>query len=543
MDYPDPKVLAGLQRPQAYPDDPGAGEGIEWIQTHLSHVFLTRDRVYKFRKPVTLGFVDFATLDERNADCLREVGLNRRLAPDVYRGVAALRIEGGRVHVGEATEELASEPGVEHCVVMRRLPDGGDALSRLQRGELGSPHIDRLARVVADFHGRVGLGAPAPFDEKTWHARCTAPFADSLALLDQAPGAPPERVARVRDRALRFAEERRDVFESRRLAGRAVDAHGDLHLQHVWFEADDADPIVIDCLEFDEGLRRIDAAAEVAFTAMDLRYRRRADLAERFLRRYAAERDDFDLYRPLGFFEAYRASVRAKVAGIAAADAGIAEEQRAAATQSVRRHLELADALLASRDPGALVLVGGVVGTGKSTLATVLAEALDARGGAAVVSSDRVRKQQAGLSPQRPASDAERARLYTDEAKARTYRALLERARPVVGSGRVAILDATWSRADDRARAVAVARELGARAVFVEARCAADEAVDRLARRRARGGDPSDAGPELYAQSADAFEPVRSEEGLDCTAMGTDAPDWRERAAALAAGYSGLGFS
>ena len=120
-----------------------------------------------------------------------------------------------------------------------------------------------------------------------------------------------------------FAGKHADRFERRRLAGCAVDGHGDLHLQHLWFERDDGDPIAIDCLEFSEPLRRIDAAAEVAFPAMDLRYRGVAAEAERFLRVYARERDDFDLYAVVDFFASYRAAVRAKVASIAVADAAI----------------------------------------------------------------------------------------------------------------------------------------------------------------------------------------------------------------------------
>jgi aminoglycoside phosphotransferase family enzyme len=131
-----------------------------------------------------------------------------------------------------------------------------------------------------------------------------------------------------------FAERHVQRFEGRRLAGRAVDGHGDLHLQHIWFENDDVDPVIIDCLEFSEKLRQIDTASEVAFTAMDLRYRNQQVLADRFLRTYASERDDFDLYSVVDYFIAYRAPVRAKVAAITSVDSSINSGQRTRARSS-----------------------------------------------------------------------------------------------------------------------------------------------------------------------------------------------------------------
>ncbi|HKJ23317.1 MAG TPA: hypothetical protein VKB65_00745, partial [Myxococcota bacterium] len=329
-----PGTWAALARPAAYPDDPDAVAGIEWVQTHLSHVYLTRTRVYKFRKAVDLGFVDFTTRAERDADCLREVALNRRLAPDVYHGVAPLLGTADAPRVGPVGEGL--EPGVEHCVVMRRLPAGRDALHLLEAGDLRAEQLDRVAELVARFHAGHGLGRPAPFAPADWLARCTEPAEQNFRTLAEAGAdvVAPELLAQARDRARAFVAAHADRFEQRRAAGRAVDAHGDLHLQHVFFERDDADPLVIDCLEFAARLRQIDAAAEVGFPAMDLAYRGHARWAERFLRVYAAASDDYDLYSVVDYFTAYRAGVRAKVASLAARDAGIAPAQRAGAAES-----------------------------------------------------------------------------------------------------------------------------------------------------------------------------------------------------------------
>jgi aminoglycoside phosphotransferase family enzyme/predicted kinase len=524
---------AALARPEAFPGDPSAAGGVEWIQTHLSHVYRTADRVYKFRKPVDLGFVRFLSRAERNADCLREVALNRRLAPDVYLGVAPLMGIGASPHVGSVAESLAVDVR-EHCVVMRRLPDGRDALSLLAAGKLTGGHLDAFAARLARFHAAHGLGAPAPFSREEWLARCTGPAEENLRVFEQLGH--PDLVARAdlvraRSRLRAFLAERADRFERRRRDGRAVDAHGDLHLQHVWYERGDADPIAIDCLEFSEGLRRIDAASDAAFLAMDLSYRGAGALAERFLRSYARESDDYDLYSVVDYFISYRAGVRAKVAALAARDPAIEPGQRERAAESARRHLALAVQAIERRARPALVLVGGVVGTGKSTVAAELADALSG----VVVSSDRVRKRLLGAPATARVGGAWRTGAYSAEQTDRTYDGLLTRARPVLESGRVAIVDATWSRRAHREAALRLGEELGVAAAFVEVRCAADVARERLARRAAAGTDASDAGPEHHAESARAFETAAEWPAHRCTRLETDREDWRSALPSLAA--------
>jgi len=520
----DRDLVAALRGPGAYPHDASAAAGVEWVQTHLSHVFLTRDRVYKLRKAVDLGFVCFATRAERNADCLREIALNRRLAPDVYLGVAPIEIGLGGARVGALGEALAGAG--EHCVVMRRLPAGRDALALLERGALVERALDRVAEVVAAFHARHGLGRPAPFSPEAWLARCTRPVEANFALLAEAAGElfPEALLARARESSRGFATQHAGRFEARRLAGRAVDGHGDLHLAHVWFETETAEPIFVDCIEFNEALRRIDAAAEVAFLAMDLRYRGASALAARFLRRYARESDDFDLYAVLDYFVGYRAAVRAKVASVAARDAAIDAPQRARAAESALRHLELAAGALEAPGRGGLVLVGGVVGTGKTSAAEWVADVL----GGVVISSDRVRKRLAGLAPG-DRSGAERDRgIYTPEWNDRVYAGLLARAEPVVASGRVAVLDATYASRAQRRRAREASAALGAPLRFVETRCRPELVRERLARRVVEGLDASDAGPELLEQSRAAFEPLLSEEEIAIEAVDTGDPGWRE---------------
>lgn len=541
MPAPDPnleplaaEIVRSLAALEAYPDDPTARRTLKHVQTHISHVFLTAERVYKLRKAVDLGFLCFATRAQRNADCLRELALNRRLAPDVYLGLAPIVATDGGFHVGPTGEKLHDGNGAapEHCVVMRRLPDGADALSRLGRGALGPEHLERVAVRVARFHQEHRLDTANLFSTEAWLERCTAPAEENLRLLAGAEEAldANELLAEVRERSHAFVREHAGRFERRRRAGRGADGHGDLHLQHVWFETDRAAPLVIDCIEFNEALRRIDVACEVAFLDMDLRYRHAEALADFFLRTYARESDDFDLYGVVDYFASYRAAVRAKVASIAAADPEIEPDQRERAAASARRHLDLAARTLRPRETGTLVAMGGTVGTGKSTLANALADET----GGVVIASDRVRKRLFGIALGERAAAPPGRGIYTPEHTERTYAALLERAEPVLRSGRTAILDATFASRRRRDAARAFARELGVEAHFVEARCAREVALERLARREAEGRDPSDAGPALYDRSVEHFEPPTEWPEAQRAAVDTGRADWRETLHALA---------
>jgi hypothetical protein len=517
-------LVAALSAPDAYPADASAARGIRHVQTHISHVFLSGERVYKLRKAVRLAFLDFGTRSARNADALAELRLNRRLAPDVYLGVAPVLREGASWRVGTLAEQARLE--AEHAVVMRRLPDGRDALSLLAAGALERAHLAAAAERIAAFHREHSLGAPAPFAPEAWRERIDRPMRDNLAGLRELAAA--ARLARAAIEALAEAwsarlGERLAALEARRVEGRAVDGHGDLHLAHLWFEAGPERPLFVDCVEFEPELRRIDAASDVAFLFMDLVYRRHPGLAERWLSDYAEASGDFGLYRVVDLYAAYRAAVRAKVAGLAAADPEIAPAQRAAAAESAGRHLALAAELLAPRRAGALVLVGGTVGVGKSTVAAALAEAV----GAVLISSDRTRKRLAGLRPEQRAGAAADTGLYAPEWHDRTYAALLAHAEPALGSGRAVVLDATWAQAARRRSARELAERLGAPSWFVRVDCAEATALERVCARAARGGDPSDAGPELVARSRARFEPLTEWPAARRLELATDEPAWR----------------
>jgi len=494
------RLVEGLQSLYACPNETGSVSKVAPIQTHISWLFFSAVRVYKIRKAVNFGFVDFATRQQRNRDCLREVTFNRRLAPDVYLGVAPVSVTDQGVRVGVVTQSIV-DPDQEHCVVMRRLPKGCAAANLIMQDKLTTHHVDGMVRTIVSFHRRHRLGQPAPFTPAEWLSRLSEPVEDNFkpiaGLLND------ERVRSVAQASRNFFNTHCQRFEIRRRLGCAVDGHGDLHLEHVWFEADGYDPLFIDCIEFSDRLRQIDVASEVAFVAMDLTYRGRSDLADRFLRQYATESDDFHLYSVVDYFVSYRATVRAKVAALTAVATEPARAEKVSARDTASRYLDLAIEALCTRRRGAVVTMTGLVGTGKSTAATVLADAV---GRAVVISSDRVRKTGKGLRLSDRAGN--NGGLYSEDSRRQVYSELIIRAEPVVSSGRIVILDATFSQADQRQLAIALADKYGLPLLFVETRCRPERVVERLGERQRRGIDLSDAGPAFYEESARRFLPV-----------------------------------
>jgi aminoglycoside phosphotransferase family enzyme/predicted kinase len=457
--------------------DPAAP--VELRATHASWVFIAGDDVWKVKRPVDLGFLDFSTVEARKRCCEDEVRLNRRLAPDVYLGVEPVRRGAGGLELGPG-----DAPIVDWAVHMRRLPDEESAAARLARGALDVDRLAILAARVADFHG-AARAVPARGDMATLRRNVDENFAETERFVGDLVDRDTFDDARAFQTC--WLDDNAGVVRRRVEAGRIRDGHGDLRLEHVYFPGDDAGaaPLVIDCVEFDERFRAGDVAGDVAFLAMELDLAGRPDLASGFLARYAEAADDFDLYRVLDFYLSYRAWVRGKVAALVASDEGAAAELRKRKRLEARRDFALARAYAGrALDAPFVVAVGGVIGSGKSTLAAALGRDL----AVPVIGSDRTRKSLAGLEP----TERGGPELYTAASRARAYAELLRRADGVVGSGRSVVLDATFSEPGRRGDARALARARGARLVLVELAC--DEAVlrARLERRRA-GGSVSDA--------------------------------------------------
>lgn len=497
------KLLADLSRPEAFPE---GGPDVAVVQTHISVVFLTGDRVYKVKKTLALwGFLDYSTVALRRRCCEEEVRVNRRLAPGVYLGVLPVVARAGRLRVVRAA--AADEPPVDWAVVMRRLPDDATLAARVRAGLASPDEVAEVGRLVAAAHD---AGRSALAD------RVARPvgFARILRQNFVATRAVADRLGPALHRALdhrvgTMLRAARATLVRRHREGRAVEGHGDLRAEHV-VRGGPGDPpwLVIDAIEFTPTLRCIDPLSDAAFLAMDLASLGRRDLADAYLAAYLAARRDPDAATLLPLFLAYRAHVRAKVDAHRADEDEVPAADRAAAAAGARRHLALAWSYARTGTPPPLVLVGGVSGTGKSAVARALAPWL----GAEVVSSDVERKRLAGLAPTDRASGAALAALYGPEMSARTYAGLRARAGAGLGSGRPVLLDATWLSRTARAEAVAVARAAGCPTAILTVTVPDAVALARIEARARRGTDPSDATVAVHAAQVAAAEPVTRDE-------------------------------
>jgi aminoglycoside phosphotransferase family enzyme len=357
-------LVEDLARPEAYPPPRPATVGV--ITTHISWVFVTDGEVWKVKRPVDYGFVDYTTLDRRRHFCDEEVRLNRRLAPDVYLGVVPVRLDGGRHSLA------GSGPIVDYAVRMRRLPDAASAERLLADGVLGHEHLARLAARLAAFYA-ASAPEPAPTALDVLRANVEENFSQAEGFVGRLLAR--ETFDTVRDWQRERLARDAGLFEARRVQGRIRDGHGDLRLEHVYFERDE--PTVIDTIEFNERFRVADVAADVAFLAMELDARSRPDLAAGFLAAFATESDDHDLYAVVDFYLSYRAWVRAKVAALLATDPSTEPAKVRRKAQEAERLFALACTYAEPR-PEALpvIAVGGLIGAGKSTQARALGRVL-----------------------------------------------------------------------------------------------------------------------------------------------------------------------
>jgi len=503
-----PAIVRDLLRPESLRR--GARGTVELRTTHASWVFLCGADVFKLKRPVDLGFLDFRTIEARRRDCEDEVRLNRRLAPDIYLGVLPVR----RDRAGHRVDEQGEGEIADWVVHMRRLPDEASAASLLARGRLNRDRLAALASTVAGSldaapsAARFGEVAALRHNVEENLAQ-SRPFAapDGMVEPDVL-----EAIWRHSDRTLRL---RSELFTARARGGRIREGHGDLRLEHVYFVPSFVSsptgherPVVIDCVEFSERLRAGDVAAEIAFLAMELEAAGQPALAAGFVARSAEALDDFDLYGVLDFYLAYRAWVRAKVAGLVARDPQTDHPVRARKLEEARLYFSLARASGARPVARpALVAVGGVIGSGKSTLAAALGAEL----AAPVVGSDRTRKAMAGLAPTERGSDE----LYTAERIDATYAELLRRAEVVLGSGRTVIVDATFESPLWRRRAADLARASGARFAFIEASCPDWIVLRDRVRERAARPAISDAGEALVDRRLAEGQAPRLPDGDD----------------------------
>jgi len=462
-------LIDAMLQPDFYPHPV---RQIQMLQTHISWVFLTGKYAYKLKKPLDLGFLDFTSLEKRRIFCEQELHLNRRLAPAIYLEVLPISRTGSTYQLGNANHIE------DYCLKMLQFSQDDLLDRKLDSGNFNPVWMDALAKDIARFHATAAT------------SRAIQKFGDphflrehimaNLAVAEMHIGTRIDnrQLAVIKQFCENFLHKHANDIAARQQGGYIRDCHGDLHLKNMaLFQGQ---PMVFDCIEFNDEFRMIDTMNDVAFLVMDCDARTRSDLGLRFLSRYLEFSGDYAGLALLPLYLSYRSGVRGKVACLLSDDHGIDAGEKHLQQIEAERYFNLAASYASSAQPR-LFAIGGLSGSGKSHLA-LLACGIER---AIVIRSDATRK--------RIAKDHGRIDLYGPEMNIRTYEAMFKAAKTTLAAGLSVILDATFLRLEDRKRIrqLAESENIASRTIWLDV----DESSLRkhIKRRMRTGKDASDA--------------------------------------------------
>lgn len=473
---PQDVVLAFLANPATH-----NGQAVERIDTHISTVFLSGDRAWKVKKPVTLPFLDFATTDMRHEACQAEVALNRRTAPDLYLGVVPVtRDSNGSLALGGTGEP------VEWVIEMRRFPQDMllSAVARRQGGLSYNMLLD-MAEAIARFHsnaeifpGRFGTrGVMSILDS---NQKATIPHCHSENGI---PALNPESVEELFSRLTTEVHRLSPMLDARSESGQVRRCHGDLHLANICLSEDK--PMLFDCIEFNDLFSTIDVLYDLAFLMMDLLHCGYRPEASILLNSYLEWRNDLDGLAALPLFIAIRAQVRSFIS----ASIALHQDNPAPMQEQARIYHREALACLTPPEP-MIIAVGGLSGSGKSRCARHLAPHLGGAFGGVVLRTDVIRKRILDHDPYEHLPPS----AYTGEMSRKTYDTLYDDCRRVIGDGLPVLADAVFAKEEERERIEALARELNVPFIGLWLEADPDIAATRIENRKRT---PSDATVEI----------------------------------------------
>jgi hypothetical protein len=474
-------LIAAMLEPEFYPKPPPE---VTHKETHISHLFFAGELVFKVKKPVRYSFLDYSSLAKRRYFLQEELRLNRRLAPSVYIGVLPITCDELGWRLGGWGEPA------EYTLVMRRLPERRMLPFLLETGQVTAAMMRELAETVAAFHA--GAGRAAAIDAANYPAMVARQWRDNLAdieaFLDRAVAR--EDYQAVEKFGAEFTASHGSLFARRAEQGWIRDVHGDLHAEHICFAPEGIQ--IFDCVEFEPRFRQCDLAAEIAFLAMDIEVRGGAGSLENFLKRYQELIGDQDAAELLPFWQCYRALVRAKVYLLRGAN-GFA---------TAERYLRYAVRLGWRRLEPFILLLSGLTGSGKSTLARALSE----RTGITAINSDIVRKALAGKAGRQ--TSAYNEGIYSGTMTEKTYAKMTRMADKSLAEKRAVILDATFSRREQRDKLMRLASKHKVPLLLIHCSASEQTTHERLVRRQSQGEDVSDGRWEIFLEQKKAYQPA-----------------------------------
>lgn len=459
---------------------------IDIVQTHASYVALVGDYVYKIKKPVNFGFLDFSTLEKRHHYCSEEVRLNSRICPEIYLNILPIVAIGDELRFSNLFEDDGPPP-VEYAIKMIRLDKNHFLLDLLENNHAREDDIDRIANKLYHFYKSIPEDQEIAQFGKVDHIKVNTdenfdqlePYLKSTITEEQLNG--------IRYYTDNYFALHKDLFERRVQEGHIKDCHGDLHLEHIHISEDSI--CIYDCIEFNERFRYIDVANDIAFLSMDLDFRGYGRLARYFRSRIVDLMDDPDIHYLMDFYKCYRAVVRGKVNSFTTENSRISLDEVKQHANTAQKYFQLALNYAVTGSNPIIIGMTGMVGSGKSALSKRLQYNL----GWDRYLSDEIRKEIAGLPFYYRGSEEERSELYSSSMTARTYDQLFERADDSLSAGKSVILDATFRKEEYRIRLKEMAASHNARFVIIETTASDTVLQERLKRRDTNTDEVSDA--------------------------------------------------
>ena len=482
----DERLIDSLMNPACFPHPVTA---IEKLETHISWLLLAGDFVYKIKKPVDFGFLDFSELAKRQFFCHEELRLNRRLAPSLYLDV---------ISIGGSADKpvLGVEPAIEYAVKMRRFAEDALLHHLLLQNKLTVQHLESLAYTLAQFYADL---PPAAFNAGYGNAEAVAiPARQNFQQLAQLLNTNyADQLANLQTASELEFGRCLPLFTQRLQAGNVRECHGDLHLGNIVLINDQ--PIAFDAIEFNPALRWIDVMNDIAFLLMDLQQRKRPDLAYAFLDSYLQVSGDYGGLAVLKFYLGYRAMVMAKVTAIRAAQVG-----PSANLAQTERYLALAEKFYMARQP-ALIITFGLPGCGKTTVSQLVLQKYQA----IRLRSDVERKRLFGLQALERSNSASVGDIYSKQATQQVYRQLLILARDILQFGFPVIVDAAFLKVQEREQFQNLAEELAL--PFVILAISVDDNLQRQ-RLNQRQNDASEADEVVLDKLKSAYQALSTVE-------------------------------
>jgi len=494
--FQSPVWMKTMSDPASYPH---TVDNVPMIQTHISWVFLAGERVYKIKKPVDFGFLNFTTLDKRHHFCLEELRLNRRLCEEIYLDVRPVTKDDGQIRInGTGTP-------IEWAVVMQRMPEKGMMASLLSENMIGNAEIDAIVNRLVPFYKKAAAGQEIKnFGTIDIISQNTEENFDQTTdfvgnLIEETT------YSHICHYTRSFINNNKPLFLSRIEQDFIREGHGDLYSANICFDQINNAVYVFDCIEFNKRFRCGDIASDVAFLAMDLDYHGLPTLSNYFVRSFSDQIGDAQLRELMDFYKCYRAYVRGKIGCFTWASDGIDMEIKENVGRQASEYFRLALNYAGGIDVPDLYVFFGLSGTGKSTVASAWAK--DHR--LPFYNSDRVRKESVARIPlQKRHWEPFDQGIYSREHTLKTYKSLACHAGRHLMQGESVILDATYRDKEERLRLLDLAREAKANIHFILCTCPEHEIKGRLIQRARIKTQVSDGRWDIYLKQKEQFAPT-----------------------------------